>query len=128
MPETQPQRPESQAGPVASGNGAPDPLASLHKMSTTAGLGTTDYVAINLLAVTAAVLGAASALVVMSDYFFVIPCAAIICAIIAIRQISGSAGTQTGRGIALAGALLAIGCSAVQGSRELIELRRNPAD
>src|SRR5256886_232661 len=65
MPETQPQRPESQAGPVATGNGAPDPLASLHKMSTTSCLGTTDYVAINLLAFTPAVIGGTRPLVII---------------------------------------------------------------
>ena len=46
MPELEPQN-ELISGPSAS---LPDPMASLHKMSMTAGVGSQEYVAINNLA------------------------------------------------------------------------------
>lgn len=97
---------------------SPDPLASLYRMSNTAGLGSQEYVAINLSAVTAIILGLASALVLMSNVLFVIPVAAIIFAVVALRQISQSNGTQTGRGIASIGLVAALVMSAVVGIRE----------
>jgi hypothetical protein len=96
---------------------APDPLAKLHHMSTTAGLGTTEYVAINPVAVASILLGLASALALLDNILLVIPLAAIICSIISLRQIANSNGTQTGKGLVTLGLLLAIGFAGFIGSR-----------
>src|SRR3954452_11695166 len=93
--------------------GNTDPLSSLYKMSRTAGLGTTEYVAINGAAVTAAILGLASALAIMADVLLVIPLVGIIFAIVALRQISHSSGTQGGRALAWAGLVLSLAFAAI---------------
>jgi hypothetical protein len=56
-------------------------------MSTTAGLGTQEYVAINPVAVWATIFGLGSLLCLVDNIFLVIPLAAIVCAFIALRQI-----------------------------------------
>jgi hypothetical protein len=96
------------------GDDAPDPLARLKKMSTTAGVGSQEYVAVNPMAVAALLLGIGSLLVFVHDVLLLIPLAGIVCAIIASRQIQNSNGTQTGRLMALAGLVL---CVAVGGGR-----------
>ena len=48
----------------------PDPLAKLHKMSTTAGVASQQYVAVNTSAVIAALLGVASALALLPASYF----------------------------------------------------------
>lgn len=85
-----------------------DPLASLHRMSTTAGAASQEYVAINLPAVTALILGLASTLVLLSPFLLVVPAAAIIFAVAAFRQINGSNGTQSGRLLAAVGIVVAL--------------------
>jgi hypothetical protein len=86
-----------------------DPFLRLHKMSTTAGLGSGDYVAINNTALTALLLGIASCLVLWGSLLFlVIPAAAILCAVLALRQVSASNGTQTGKALALLGLLFSL--------------------
>ena len=87
-----PPRPDPSAG-------EPDPLSRLHKMSTTAGLGSGDYVAVNGTAVAALLLGLASMLVLLEEFLLFIPVAAIVVSIIAWRQIRDSNGTQTGQGL-----------------------------
>ena len=85
-----------------------DPLAHLHKMSTTAGLGSGDYVAVNGTAVFAVLCGLASALALMSEMLLIIPLVGLVAAIMALQQIRHSNGTQTGKGLvalALAGSL-----------------------
>ncbi len=106
----------SENKPTQTGN--TDPLASLHRMSTTAGVAAQEYVAINLTAVAALVLGLASALAVVSNVLLLFPLAAIVVGIIAMRQVSHSNGTQTGRGLALVGILAAVAMVAVFGARE----------
>src|SRR3954464_12472461 len=69
---------------------APDPLASLKKMSTTAGVGSQEYVAVNPGAGAALRLGVASLLVSRHDVLLLIPAAGVVCAIVAWRQISNS--------------------------------------
>lgn len=109
-------RPAAQtAGGGGGGDGArgaaavdDDPLAHLHKMSTTAGLGSGEYVAVNGAAVFALLLGLASMLTLLEEVLLVIPLTAVIVGVIAWRQINQSNGTQTGKGliaIALAFAL-----------------------
>jgi hypothetical protein len=106
-----------------------DPLAQLHKMSTTAGLGTTDYVAVNGLSVVVLILGAASALSLLDVTFLVsLPPLTIVLAIIALRQIGNSNGTQTGKGLAILGLVLALVFAAAVGGRELVAIGGNRAD
>jgi len=95
--------------PPASAPAGPDPIRGLHRMSTTAGVGSQDYVAINGAAITAVVLGLASALSLVNNVLLIIPLAGIIFAIVALRQIGNSGGTQGGRGLAWAGILLSVG-------------------
>src|SRR5438067_1559244 len=72
-----------------------DPIAALHKMSTTAGVGTTEYVAINNLAIVAAVLGLVTGLAFFGAPFMLIGVAGILCGIVALKQITDSNGTQS---------------------------------
>lgn len=124
--------PATVAGTPASTTGAgveDDPFLRLHKMSTTAGLGSGDYVAINGNAVAAVLLGVTSAFVLMgSNLLLLLPLAAIVCAIIAFRQISDSNGTQTGRGLATLGLLLAVGLGGSFAGHEAFAAVRNHAD
>src|SRR5438034_5247113 len=86
-----------------------DPLAHLHKMSTTAGLGSGDYVAVNGTAVFAVFLGFASALALMSETLLLVALAAVIVSVVAWRQINHSNGTQTAKGLVLIAIVLALG-------------------
>jgi len=83
-------------------------LAQLHKMSTTAGVTNLDYVAVNHTAIVAALLGIASALAFFGWLLLLIPVVGIVFAIIAIRQIKDSSGTQTGKGLAITGLVLCL--------------------
>lgn len=90
-------------------------LSHLYHMSTTAGVGAQEYVAINIFAVLAVILGLASTLLLMGwdnlTLFFVllvVPVAGIISALISLVQIRGSNGTQAGIGWASVGVLLAL--------------------
>ena len=86
-----------------------DPLAHLHKMSTTAGLGSGDYVAVNGTAVFALLLGVASALALMTEVLLIIPLVCVIAAVVAWGQIRHSNGTQTGKGLVLVAMALGLG-------------------
>ena len=87
---------------------AADPLSKLHKMSTTAGLASQQYVAVNIAAVMAALLGVASGLSVFSPLLLVIPVVGTIVALAAWRQISNSNGTETGKPLAAIGLLFSL--------------------
>jgi hypothetical protein len=90
--------------------GETDPFAHLHKMSTTAGLGSGDYVAINGTSIACILLGLCSAFVLFDNpVFFIFPVLGLVAGIVAWRQISLSNGTQTGREIAVIGLLLSLG-------------------
>src|SRR3954471_19886402 len=86
-----------------------DPLAGLHKMSTTAGVTNLDYVAVNQTAIAAVLLGLLSAVSFFGHLLLVIPIVGVIFAVVALRQIGNSNGTQTGRGLALLALLLCLG-------------------
>jgi hypothetical protein len=94
---------------------AADPLASLHKMSTTAGIVSADYVAISNLAIGAAVLGLATALSIVWLELALLAVAGVVLGILALRSIRNSDGTLTGRGIALAGIILSVVLAAAGG-------------
>jgi hypothetical protein len=85
-----------------------DPLAHLHKMSTTAGLGSAEYVAVSGLAIFCVITGLASALALMDNLLLILPLACIITAFFAVRQISRSNGTQTGKGLVALGVICAL--------------------
>ena len=77
-------------------------------MSTTAGVTNLDYVAVNQTAIVAALLGFASALSFFGNLLLIIPIIGVIFAVVAMRQISHSSGTQTGKLLAIAGLLLCV--------------------
>src|SRR4030095_16599748 len=85
-----------------------DPIAGLHKMSTTAGVGTADYVAINTMSVVAAVLGLLTLLALAHWLFMFMGVSAIVWGLIALSQIKDSNGTQGGAMTAWAGILMAV--------------------
>src|SRR5688572_29594402 len=102
----------------AAAGGDDDPLAHLHKMSTTAGLGSGEYVAVNGAAVFALLLGLASMLALLEEVLLVIPLTAVIVGIIAWRQINQSNGTQTGKGLVAIAMLFAVGFGGFVVARE----------
>ncbi len=87
------------SGPSQSG----DPLLGLHKMSMTAGLGSTDYVAVNVTSVVSILFALAGVLSVLANLLLLIPLIGFVLAIVALRQIRNSNGTQTGKGLAWIG-------------------------
>jgi hypothetical protein len=100
-----------------------DPLLHLHKMSTTAGVGNEDYVAVNVTAVVAVLFGLASLLAVFNTVLLVFPVVGVILSLIALHQVSNSNGTQTGKGLAILGLVLSgiitAGIFCVQGAQAL---------
>jgi hypothetical protein len=109
--------------------GDADPFSHLHKMSTTAGLGSGDYVAINGTAIAAILLGVGSALVLFNlSIFLLIPLMGVITAIVAFRQISASNGTQTGREVAALGLLLSLGFGGFFGAKAIYINYRDGSD
>lgn len=98
-----------------------DPLAHLHKMSTTAGLGSGDYVAVNGAAVFALILGFASALILFEDYLLIIPIACIVVSVMAWIQIKNSNGTQTGKSLIVIALLAAVGLGGGIGAKRAID-------
>ena len=107
-----------------------DPLAKLHRMSTTAGVGSQEYVAINTVAIWTLILGLASVAVVLFESWplLVVPLAAVVLAVIGLRQIARSNGTQAGRLVAIGGIVLAVGFSGLYGAREYQATTADAAD
>jgi hypothetical protein len=97
-------------------------LAQLHKMSTTAGVTNLDYVAVNQTAIVAALLGLASALSFFGNLLLVIPIVGVIFAIVAMRQIKESCGTQTGKLLAIVGLLLCVLLGGGAITKEAVEI------
>lgn len=131
-PSPQQDQPKTQPAVVsgASGNGdrLDDPLARLHRMSRTAGLGTQEYVAINPMAVTALLLGLASALSLLVGLLLIIPLAGVVCAVVALWQVHKSSGTQSGQGLAWSGLVLSLIFAALVGTQKIVEDMRTRAD
>src|ERR1051325_9373441 len=105
MPQTQEIDPSPQKKTDADADAH---LAQLHRMSTTAGVTNLDYVAVNLTSIFALLLGLASALAFLHWAFLAVPLVGIIFAIISLRQINNSSGTQTGKGLAITGLILCL--------------------
>jgi hypothetical protein len=78
-------------------------------MSTTAGVGSQDYVAINNAAIVSVILGLSTFLAFMGLPFLILGAAGIVFGIIALVQIRHSNGTQGGTGLAVLGILLSLG-------------------
>jgi len=97
-------------------------------MSTTAGVGSQDYVAINGTAIAAVVLGLASSLSLVNNVLLIVPLAGIVFAILALRQIGNSGGTQGGRGLAWAGILLSVGFAGYGIAQQVIHAQANRQD
>jgi hypothetical protein len=106
----------------------PDPLAGLHKMSTTAGITSQEYVAINIPSIVALVLGLASVVAVLNPVLLVVPLAAIVTAFAALSQIRASNGTQTGRAFAILGIVLALGIGGFRLVRAVTDRFQSQAD
>jgi hypothetical protein len=105
-----------------------DPMAALHKMSRTAGAGTQEYIAINGAAVAALLLGLASILAIVSPILLTVPFTAILIAVIAIRQVRNSGGTQAGVGLSVLGIVFALGFVAAVGGKQVLDMRRETAE
>jgi hypothetical protein len=93
-------------------------LLNLHKMSTTAGLGSGDYVAVNVTAVVTVLAGLASVLVMLGDLLLIIPAVGVLTGCVALLQVSRSNGTQTGKALAWVGLLL---CALIGGGKLVVE-------
>lgn len=100
-----------------------DSLARLKRMSKTAGVGSHDYVAVNVPSVIAALAGVAALLALLSPILLVFALFAVVCAVIAIVQIVKSSGTQMGKRWAALGILLAAGTGGFVLNREYSEAR-----
>ncbi|MGA3068038.1 MAG: DUF4190 domain-containing protein [Tepidisphaeraceae bacterium] len=105
-----------------------EPLLHLHKMSTTAGLGSQDYVAINVTAVVAVIFGLASALCALGYLLLIIPIVGTVLGIVALRQIRNSNGTQSGRALAWTGLVLAGGITIGIGGYHVADILHRRAD
>jgi hypothetical protein len=114
--------------PVPGDDAGPDPLASLHKMSTTAGISSQEYVAINIPSVLALILGLASVLAVLHWILLLVPVAGIVVGFISLSQIRASNGTQTGRALAWLGIVLSLALGTFKLAREGIEYSSSAAD
>src|SRR5688500_6602889 len=106
----------------------PDPLASLHKMSNTAGITSQEYVAINIPSIIALLLGLASVVAVLTPVLLVVPLAAVVTAFAALSQIRASNGTQTGRAFAILGVVLALEIGSFVVVREVTRRYQSQAD
>src|SRR2546430_13813512 len=106
----------------------PDPIAHLHKMSTTAGVGSQDYVAINNAAIVSVILGMCTALAFLGIPFLIVGAAGIVSGIIALMQIRHSNGTQGGKGLAILGILLSMALAGSVAAANIIDWRREHQD
>jgi hypothetical protein len=105
-----------------------DRLAQLHRMSRTAGLGSTDYAAVNTAAVLATVLGLASALSLITPVFLFVPVVGLVVSAVALKQVKQSNGTQTGLLLALLGLALCLGFAATTGGKAFLRHQTSKAD
>ena len=97
-------------------------------MSTTAGVASQQYVAVNTAAVLAALLGVASMMAMFSPLLLVIPAVTIGVAIFAWRQIANSNGTETGKVLAISGLVLAVVVGGGVAAREVMAASKARAD
>jgi len=125
MTQTNPSAPDASHAPPALDD---DPLLHLHKMSTTAGLGSQDYVAVNVTSVVAVLFGLASLLAIASPALLVFPIVGVALSLAALRQVRQSNGTQTGGGLAILGLLFSGIITAVIFSYQGVQALHTRAD
>jgi len=101
-----------------------DPVTGLHRMSYIAGLGSQDYVSINLPAVAAAILGVASCLSLIWGWMILVPIAGMAFGVTAIVQVRRSNGTQTGTRAAWIGVALSALFALITGGQRVMEMRQ----
>lgn len=128
MTDLQPQPGAASVSPSQTVSPTGDSLSRLYHMSTTAGAGTQDYVAINATAVAALILGLGSVLALLSSVMLVIPVAGTICAVIAIGQIRRSNQTQTGLALAVSGLILSVALGGGRGVYHVVRRFHVTAD
>lgn len=117
------------SSPATPSSDAIEVLSHLHKMSGTgSAFGQADYVAINPLAVVALVLAMVGLFSLLFAFFLASAVIAIAIGAIALRQITNSNGTQTGKGIAIGAILLALLIGVGVGAREVSEWRQHAED
>jgi hypothetical protein len=87
-------------------------------MSTTAGVGSQEYVAINNMAVTCMVLGLVGLLSLVATGFLAVAGVGLVCGLIAVYQIRNSNGTQGGKLLVAVGVVLALGMLCFVGWRQ----------
>src|SRR3954447_16756129 len=114
--------------PPTKSDADPSPIARLHKMSTTAGVGSQDYVAINNSAIVSVILGLCTALAFLGVPFLIVGAAGIVFGIIAIVQIRHSNGTQGGMGLAILGILLSLGIAGSVTAASVIDWQHRKQD
>ena len=124
MPELEPPRKSDDPA----GQPPDDPISHLHKMSTTAGVGSQDYVAINNAAIVSAILGICTSLAFLGLPFLIIGLAGIVSAIIALYQIRHSNGTQGGTGLAILGILLSLAIAGSVAATSIVEWNHQRED
>lgn len=105
-----------------------DPLASLHKMSTTAGITSQEYVAINIPSILALVVGLASVLAALSPVLLIVPALGVVVGLVSLSQIRASNGTQTGRAFAWLGIVLSLVIGSLVLVGAVVERNRTAAD
>ena len=78
--------------PARPASDEPDPLASLHKMSTTAGITSQEYVAINIPSIIALIVGLAGVVAALTPVLLLVPVAGVVVGMVALSQIRASNG------------------------------------
>jgi hypothetical protein len=120
MPLSPPDQ-DSPPSPPADESAATEHLTHLPKMSPTAGVAATEYVAINATSIAALLLGMASILALMNSALSLIALAGVIVSSVSLRQIGGSNGTQTGRALALGGLFFSLAIGSFVASSALLQ-------
>jgi hypothetical protein len=95
-----------------------DSIAKLHHMSTTAGMGSGDYVEINPLAIASIALALASLLGIVFMPFLLLGLLGLIAGIYSLLKIRRSNGTQGGKLIAALGIFISLAVSGSEGARQ----------
>jgi hypothetical protein len=117
MPDLQSQ---SQAGVGVSDSA--DPLSHLAKMSGTgSAFGQAEYVAINPVAIAALVFAMVSLLSLLFTFFLIAAAVGLFTGLLALRQISQSNGTQSGRWFAIGGLLVSLLVGGGVGAQQVME-------
>jgi hypothetical protein len=103
-------------------------LGQLYRMSKTAGAGSSEYVAVNAVAIFALILGVASLVSVAANILLIVPVLGAVTSLVALRQIGHSYGTQGGKVLAGLGLFLSLAIGSYVVTREATEARRTHSD